>query len=252
MKKNTLAILCLLWSGFFCLFALASLPVVASAQGSPVVRQRISAERFAEVAQQKIESTLAQAGETRRHELQLIRAPQMMELPAGKVVCEAELPQKLRYGNTNPVHVSVFLNGEFYRRVVCYYRVSVYDKVLVAAHDLHVDKPIAAADVRLEERSVAGGAGRYLTKLDDVQGRVAARTIKEGTAVESVMLQQPIVMDVGSPVTIRVNYHGIEVSANGIAMQRGRLGAKIRVRNVASGKVLRGTVVDAATVEIVN
>ena len=66
------------------------------------------------------------------------------------------------------------------------------------------------------------------------------------------MLQQPIVMDVGTPVTIRVNYHGIEVSANGIAMQRGRLGAKIRVRNVASGKVLRGTVVDAATVEIVN
>ena len=106
--------------------------------------------------------------------------------------------------------------------------------------------------MRLEERSVAGGAGRYLTKIEEVQGRVAARTIKEGTAVESVMLQQPIVMDVGSPVTIRVKYHGIEVTANGIAMQRGRLGAKIRVRNVASGKVLRGTVIDATTVEIVS
>ena len=250
MKKNTLAILCLLWSGFFCLFALASLPAVADAQG--VVQQMIPAEKFAEIARQKIESTLVQTGEMRRHELQLIRAPQMMELPAGEVVCEAELPQKLRYGNTNPVHLRVFLNGEFYRRVVCYYRVNVYDKVLVAAHDLRIDKPIAAADLRLEERSVAGGAGRYLTKLEEVQGRVAARTIKEGTAVESVMLQQPIVMDVGSPVTIRVKYHGIEVSANGIAMQRGRLGAKIRVRNVASGKVLRGTVIDATTVEIVS
>lgn len=250
MKKNTLAILCLLWSGFFCLFAFASLPAVADAQG--VAQQMIPAEKFAEIARQKIESTLVQTGEMRRHELQLIRAPQAMELPPGEVVCEAELPQKLRYGNTNPIHLRVFLNGEFYRRVVCYYRVNVYDKVLVAAHDLRIDKPIAAADLRLEERSVAGGAGRYLTKLEEVQGRVAARTIKEGTAVESVMLQQPIVMDVGAPVTIRVNYHGIEVSANGIAMQRGRLGAKIRVRNVASGKVLRGTVVDAATVEIVN
>ncbi|SFT78561.1 flagella basal body P-ring formation protein FlgA [Selenomonas sp. GACV-9] len=252
MKKFALAILCLLWSGFFCLFALLVVPPAAQAQGAPAFTQVIHPEKFAEIAQQKIESTLLAAGETRRHELQLIRAPQLMELPPGEVVCEAELPQKIRYGGTNPVHLRVFVNGQFYRRAICYYRVSVYDKVLVAAHDLRIDKAITAADVRLEERRVLGGAGRYLTKVTEVAGRVPARVIKEGTAVESVMLQQPIVIDVGAPVTLRVKYHGIEVSANGIAMQRGRLGAKIRVRNVASGKILRGTVVDAATVEIVN
>ena len=38
--------------------------------------------------------------------------------------------------------------------------------------------------------------------------------------------------------------------ANGIAMQKGRVGGRIKVRNANSSRILQGKVVDAATVEI--
>ena len=65
------------------------------------------------------------------------------------------------------------------------------------------------------------------------------------------MVQSPIVIESGVNVTIISSKNGIKISAAGIAMQRGRIGKIIRVRNAASKKVLRAKVIDARTVEIV-
>ncbi|MBQ1868119.1 flagellar basal body P-ring formation chaperone FlgA [Selenomonas sp.] len=248
MKKISLAILCFLWSGFFCLF----IPAVPTALAASAYPQTISSERFVELAQQKVESQLREMGEKRRHELMLIRAPQPMKLPPGPIICEVELPQAVKYSGNVPVHIRVFVNGKFYRRTVCYYEVAVYDKILVAEHDLMLEKPIQPADVRLEERRVESGNGRYLTKMGDLAGRVPARIIRAGSAVESAMLQNPVVFNVGAPLTIIANFNGVEVKTDGLAMQRGRVGGEVRVRNVRSGKVLRGRVIDAKTVEIIS
>lgn len=248
LKKISLAILCFLWSGFFCLF----IPAVPTALAASAYPQTISSERFVELAQQKVESQLREMGEIRRHELMLIRAPQPMKLPPGPIICEVELPQAVKYSGNVPVHIRVFVNGKFYRRTVCYYEVAVYDKILVAEHDLMLEKPIQPADVRLEERRVESGNGRYLTKMGDLAGRVPARIIRAGSAVESAMLQNPVVFNVGAPLTIIANFNGVEVKTDGLAMQRGRVGGEVRVRNVRSGKVLRGRVIDAKTVEIIS
>ena len=44
----------------------------------------------------------------------------------------------------------------------------------------------------------------------------------------------------------------MEVKTDGIAMGRGRIGAIIKVRNAKSGKLLRGRVIDEATVAILS
>ena len=251
MKKHTSAILCLLWSGFFCLFAWAfpaGVSAYANAAGS--YTQSISSEYFAELARQKIEDELNVYGETRRHDVRLAQAPSAISLPAGEVICEVELPLGVQYDKRTPVHIRVFVGGRLYRRAICYYEVKVYDKVLVAARDLPIDKPIAPDDVRLEERRMEGRDRRYIKDMAEIQERVPARVIRAGTAVEASMLQNPIAFETGAPVTIKVMYQGIEVRAEGVAMQRGRIGASVRVRNARSGKVLHGKVVDAATVEI--
>lgn len=253
MNKYMSAILCLLWSGCFCLFVW-SLPARAGAYGNAmpaqVYTQSISSDRFAELARQKVAAELENYGETRRHDIQLVKAPPAMQLPAGAVICEVELPQKLQYGRRTPVHIRVFVSGRFYRQAICYYQVNVYDRVLTAVRDLRIDKPILPNDVRVEERRVEGSAGRYLKSAADIKGRVPARVIREGSVIEPSMLQNPVVFESGTPVAIKVLYHGIEVHAEGIAMQRGRIGASVRVRNARSGRILYGTVVDATTVEI--
>ena len=91
-KRLFSAILCVLWSGLFCLF-----PATAAAYGggtqSERYPQQLTSEQFAEYATAKLTNELKQQ-ETRRTEVVLIRAPQPMRLPAGNVICEVHLPEK--------------------------------------------------------------------------------------------------------------------------------------------------------------
>lgn len=254
MKKIAAAILFVLWSGFFCLF----LPVqpVEAAYGGGLMEERfpqsVASDYFAQLAREKLESELARTGETRRHTLDLVRAPMEMRLPPGALICEVELPQPVRYGGVTPVYIRVFVDGAFYRRAICYYRVTVYENILIAVHDLMIEKPVAAADVRVEERSVTGNAGQYLTSPEELMGRVPVRMIRAGSPLGKDMLQNPVIIESGAPVTLLASFNGVEVKTDGVALQKGRKGAVIRVRNARSGKMLRGRVVDAATVEILN
>ena len=241
------AILCLLWSGFFFLPE-----ACAYGPGTQMERypQMLPASQFPVLAAEKLEATLKEQGENRRHELKFIRGPQTMHCPPGEITCEATLPRQIHYGATTPVYVSVYIDGKFYRRVNCYYRVVVYDRVLVAARDLPLEHEIAASDVRMEEREIESKADVYLANSSEVMGRVPAHVIREGTPITARMLQSPFVMEPGTKITLVANHNGIQVRVEGVAMQRGRIGKIIRVRNAASRKVLRGEVVDATTVEI--
>jgi len=249
-KQIILAILCLLWGGCFCLFASPS----ALAYGGGTQQERfpnaISAEYLDGLGRTKIEQALQAAGETRRHAVSLSRSPRAVQAPAGQLICEVDLPKGISYTGLTPVTVSIYVDGSFYRRVVLYYRVRVYETVLVAARDLPIDKTIESADVLTKEVEVDLPATSYLKESKEIDGRVPARFIKAGTPVLADFLQNPIVLESGAAVTIVTQVNGVEVKTDGIAMQRGRVGKWIRVRNARSGKILGGRVIDAHTVEV--
>ena len=214
--------------------------------------QVIGSEQFVELARQKIEERFAATGDERRHELQLMRSPQAMRLPAGEVTCAASLPKDLCYTGNTPVQMDVFLDGKFYRKAVCYYRLKIFESILVAAKDIKLEQALTQADVRVEEREVTADSSAYVHDFKEVLGKVPSRVIKAGQEIRVDFLQMPLVIESGSPVTLLVNRGGIQAKAEGIAMQKGRIGKIIRVRSARSGKVLRGKVIDAATVEILN
>lgn len=252
LKKGILAIsmLVAVWGGFF-------FPgPVAFAYGGGTQSERypqtITSAQFAQYASEKLEAVIAASGETRRHEATLTRNVQDMRVPSGNLICEVDVPKAVRYTGTTPVHVSVYVNDVFYRRAILYYRVKVYDTVLVAAHDLKPDATIGEADVKLAEVTVDDAATTYLHATSEIAGRVPARYLSAGKPITENVLQSALVIDVSAPVTLLTDYNGIQVTAEGIALQRGRVGDRIRVKNARSGKVLLGTVIDAHTVKVGN
>lgn len=251
LNRGILAIFVLfaVWGGFFCLF-----PASASAYGGGTQAERfpqtVTAAQFAAYAQEKLEQELTARGETRRHTLTLARAAAAMHAPAGALICEVKVLGAIRYGDLTPVHVLVYVDGKFYRRAILYYRVAVYDTVLVAAHDLRPDQEIGTGDVRQAEIAVEDAGTVYLRELAEVAGRVPSRFLKTGAPLSSDVLQAARVFEAGDPVTLVTSYNGIEVKAEGVALQRGRVGERIRVRNARSAKVLMGTVLDAHTVRV--
>lgn len=245
--------------GFFlalasCLWAGWSEPARVEAYGaglqSDAFPQLLPSEQFVALAAEKLEERLASNGETRRHELKLLRAPQLMRLPEGEVTCEVQLPKLINYGLSTPVNMLVYVDGKLFRRTVCYYKVLVYEQVLLLTRDLGLEQPFTAADVRSEEREVEASSADYFHSPDEVIGKVPARVLKAGQVLRRNMVQMPVAVEVGAPVDILVDMNGIKVKAEGVALQKGRIGAYIRVKNARSGKFLRGKVIDGHTVQI--
>lgn len=212
--------------------------------------QHVEGKEIERLAQEKLEALFLAAGETRRREAVLMTSPRDLRLPAGRVTFTVEAPQGLSYSRGTAIYVSVFLDGKLYRRIGCYYKLRVYDTVLVAAKTILPDQVISEADLRLEEREVTGVNDRCLTEKKTAVGHVFNRLLKEGSLITQGMLKQPVVVAQGAIVMLVSHYHGIEVRVPCVALGQGRIGQQIRVRNEISGKVMLATVVDASTVRI--
>ena len=249
-RRTITAILCL-WSGLFAFLWTGT----AAAYGGGTQAERfptvLSSAQFSALAEQKIEEQLAAVGETRRHELRLARAAARMNLPAGEVTAEVAFPRGLPYDREFPAAFAVYVDGVLYQRATSYYRLTVYDRVLVATMDIRAEAEITPANARVEERAVDTSPETTISDFVRLGGRVAGRYIRKDVAITPAMLAMPIVVRPGSPVELVLNTNGVVVRAEGVALESGRIGYTIRVRNAHSGKLLRGKVLDAATVQII-
>ena len=250
-RRTITAILCL-WSGLFA-FLWAGSAFAAGTNGAqgdrfPTV---LSSAQLSELAVQKIEEKLSDMGETRRHELHLQRAASTMHLPAGEVTAVVEFPRGLPYGREFPAVFAVYVDGVLHRRASSYYRLTVYDRVLVAMTDIRAEEAISSANARVEERAVDTLPEVTITDFARLDGRVAGRYIRKDTTLTPSLLAMPLVIRAGNPVELILDVNGIIIRAEGAAVESGRIGYTIRVRNVSSGKILRGKVLDEHTVKII-
>jgi flagellar basal body P-ring formation protein FlgA len=129
-------------------------------------------------------------------------------------------------------------------------QVSMYAQVLVTNHPLARGDGLGAGDVHLEERDVASLAYGYISGLDDVGGRALARPLGAGTVLNPGMLAGRQAVRMGDSVSMEASVDGVVIRAEGIAMGAGDSGARVKVRNASSGKVLDGIVSGPGVVAI--
>ena len=238
----------------FCLVALllvALLPTAAQAQtANERFPQLVLRENFEQLATDRLEQALTEAKETRRHTIEAVRVPMDTRLPAGNITYEVLIPNGLRYRSMMPVYIEININGAFYRRITCTMRVHVFEKMVTAAQPLQPEKPLTTADLRVEERELENVTYQYFTEPEEVTGKVLNRLVREGTVLSPNMLRNPIIIFTNAMVNLVVDYNGVKVKTEGIALQAGRAGDVIRVRNTRSGRTVQGHILDAQNVEV--
>lgn len=212
--------------------------------------QIITGDYLEQIGRQKIEETLIERGEIRRFEIDLNRVIQDVRVPIGALTYKVILGRGIHYGGLTPAAVQIFVGGKLFRAVNCYFNVHVYDTILVATHDLKLETPVVASDFALEEKEIFNASEQFMLDPEPILGKVPVRVIRSGSPVSERLFQNPIVIEVGSPVQIVATFNGVSVRTEGVAMQRGRVGGFIKVKNVLSSKILRVKVIDEHTVEV--
>lgn len=203
------------------------------------------------MATAEIETLLDERGESRRREISLLRPLADFSVPNGIIEIKISIPSSMvNYTGVTPVKARIFVGGRMYRDVNFVVSVKVFDFVVVATHDLRIATPVTAADFYMKEMPVDGRT-EYLKDVEEILGLVPHRAIRAGQPITANYFQQPEVIASGQPVKIIVHYKGIEASATGVSMTRGRIGEVIKVKNSASQKVISARVLDAQTVEVI-
>jgi len=113
-------------------------------------------------------------------------------------------------------------------------RVRVPGRVLVAARDLERGRSLRAGDARYQE--IADLGREKPLRFEDLAGRRLLEDVEEGARLESEQFEKPLFVRRGSRVLVTWQREGVYIEAEAIAMEDGREGELVRLKNAHSGR----------------
>jgi len=123
-------------------------------------------------------------------------------------------------------------------------------KVYILTDSARKGDVLRAELVTIRETHFNGKKSVYPSRLDDIVGRIFKKDVAAGTVVTYLMLEDPVVIQKGEVVNIIAENKKLLVQTKGKAMEKGRMGDSIRVRNILSEKEVFGKVVDDNTITV--
>ncbi|MDA1018128.1 MAG: flagellar basal body P-ring formation chaperone FlgA [Planctomycetota bacterium] len=182
------------------------------------------------------------------------------QLASSALERDVELDARLRtpWPPLGRVHVgvSVIRDGKRETELPVMLEVHQDRDVVTAKRKIIAGAKFGRDDLTLGRRRVTKLTG-YPASVEALIGRVAARTIETGAVVRDQDIgtqpvkQNPVVIQREDRIRCYVKAGGImTISVSGEALQDGRVGETIKVRNVDSKKIVQGRVISAHEVEI--
>lgn len=116
---------------------------------------------------------------------------------------------------------------------------------------IYPGEEIAAARVQEVEVTNPNLAGGYARSVAEVQGMVSKRTLLPGRTIQLSSLREPYAVTRGSNVRLTFQLGTLVISAAGSPLADAAVGDVIRVRNLDSGVIVNGTVMQDGTIHVV-
>ena len=102
--------------------------------------------------------------------------------------------------------------------------------------------------MKLERRDVTATPGA-VTNIDEVAGKTSRRAMRAGQLADRRWLNESVLVRRNSKVTISARNAGVEVHVAAEALQSGKRGEVISVKNATNGAIVRARVIGPDAVE---
>jgi flagella basal body P-ring formation protein FlgA len=137
-------------------------------------------------------------------------------------------------GDLCTVWLIVSGGGREFARIAVEGRVRIPGKALVAARDLERGRTLRAGDTRWQDTADSGREKSL--SFEELAGRRLLEDVAEGARLESEQFEKPILVKRGSRVTVIWQREGVYMEAEAIAIEDGREGERVRLKNAQSGR----------------
>ncbi|WP_173934792.1 flagellar basal body P-ring formation chaperone FlgA [Chelativorans sp. Marseille-P2723] len=125
------------------------------------------------------------------------------------------------------------------------------DIVVVPARVIYPGETISADAIQeMLLRKPPRGAASIAREVDELEGKVARRTLLPGRLIPLSYIRAPYLVEQGSTVTAILTHGALTISVLAVPLQHGAAGEQIRVRNIDSGAIFTGIVMQDGTVRV--
>ncbi|MCF8061401.1 MAG: flagellar basal body P-ring formation chaperone FlgA [Deltaproteobacteria bacterium] len=175
-------------------------------------------------------------------ELESIRVPEDVALPEGALHWNIRGNGNAEYLGNVSATLTFYVDNRQIRRVPVSARVSITRDVVRAVRRIQRGDLIDRGDVMLVRETSMRRSGDALVDPEEAVGKRAARSIRSGNTLTAAMVENPPLVERGSSVIILAENDTLRITTRGEALEDGRRGERIRVRNLQSGKEFFTTV----------
>lgn len=140
--------------------------------------------------------------------------------------------------------------GELIEKGQVRLRIKRFAEVLVASDRIQRHKVLAEKQFELKRVDVTSLREQPVTSMTEIAGKRSKRNLRLGNILTNAAIEPVPDIDVGGEVTIVFSDTWGSVTAPGRSMQSGWVGGTMRVKNLASGKVINAQVISRKKVEV--
>jgi flagella basal body P-ring formation protein FlgA len=124
--------------------------------------------------------------------------------------------------------------------------------VVIANDRINRGEVITFNNVNLSKMNIAGVIGEVITNIDKILGMVASNSIMPNKLIVKKDEKLPNIIEKGQKVTMLYENRGLKIKMTGLALDSGKLGDIIRVRNTKSNATVSGVIKGEGLLQIVN
>ncbi len=168
----------------------------------------------------------------------------------------SKLPARLHASKCNDMHINRFPekatplkkvryeidceDGQTHRG---YAIIKLWTKAIVSTRQINVGESIDESVLTTRSIDISRLRGGFTTNLQEVVGYRVKRKIKQHQAITFMYLTAPDLVTKGEIVTLQAQGNGFVASTKAQSLQDGKLGERIKVRNLSSNKIIQAQVI---------
>jgi flagella basal body P-ring formation protein FlgA len=126
----------------------------------------------------------------------------------------------------------------------------LFDEIVLAERNVPRNTPLDKEDLRMVEMPINKGHYPNYREFEPILGMVAKQTIRQGSIITPKHLTNPEIVRRGDKVVIVADNDRIMIRMNGIALEDGKKGEQISVRNEHSERVIKAYVMELGKVNV--
>ncbi|GAB4175905.1 MAG: hypothetical protein Kow00108_11210 [Calditrichia bacterium] len=195
--------------------------------------------------------TQIQLNEGEDYQIKSLRCPERIQLPVKNFIRQIKDKNRELRGNVVfSIQLADPSSGKVYKTFTVSARIKRFERVVMAQRRIHKGDTLADSDVSLKVVETTSLRPGYLTDSDQINGKIAIKSIGEKEILYSRFLMNIPIISKGERVVIEYNEPPLRIKVFAIALENGGAGDWIWVKNLESNKRIKVRVIGRGIVRL--